>query len=144
MGPPGPNVLSGVVAAGTIIANLTRSTCTAEVSQGVGLVDCLVDKQTDPANPYVIAQFVCPPGQTAMQQGCIGTGPEAVLTALVQDVDIVQCFYRVPVTATVYGISVTTTCVELEIVGPTGQALVASALRAKEFSFANLRARLLG
>lgn len=129
---------------GTIIADMTAGTCTALLAQGAGTADCLVDTTTDPANPYIIAQFECPAGTTSLQNGCVGTGAEAWLTAQVQDINVVQCFYRLPTTTTNYAVSVTATCVDLTIVSPvSGQALKASALLARDFSFAKLKANIM-
>jgi hypothetical protein len=144
-GPPGPNQLSGQVAFGTVIADMTTGQCDASTAQGTGITDCLVDTTTDPANPYIIAQFECPVGTTALQNGCVGTGAESWITAQVQDVNVVQCFYRVPPTTTNYAISVTATCVELEIVNSvSGLTLTSSALLVKDFSQAKLNARIRG
>jgi hypothetical protein len=145
VGPPGPNTLTGQVSFGTVIADMTTGLCDASTQQGTGTTDCLVDTTTDPANPYIIAQFECPVGTTALQNGCIGTGAEAWITAQVQDVNVVQCYYRVPPTTTNFAISVTATCVELEIVNAvSGLALTSSTLLVKDFSRANLNARIRG
>lgn len=145
VGPPGPNQLFGVVSAATILADMTAGDCTASISQGDGEAACLVDKESDPANPYIIAELACPPGQIALQNGCVGTGPQAYVAAFIQDVNAAQCYYRVPVSDTVYAISVTATCVDLEIVSSvSGQALKTSALRVKDFSAAKLKARIAG
>jgi hypothetical protein len=67
-------------------------------ARGVGETSCTVDKDTDPANPLVIDEFICPDGQLALQAGCAGTGCAAWLFATIQDIDFVQCFYRIPPT----------------------------------------------
>jgi hypothetical protein len=144
VGPPGPNQLTGELGVGTIIADFNAETCTASVALGAGAVDCLVDKTTDPANPYMIAQYECPAGTTALQNGCVGTGSQGWLVATIQDGNIVQCFYRLPPTESVYAVSVTATCAELEIVNAQGIALKPTATLAKDFSFAALKAKLMG
>jgi hypothetical protein len=145
VGPPGPNELTGEVSVGTVIASLAgEGSCTASIALGSGNADCLVDKASDPDNPYIIAQFECPVGTTALQNGCVGTGPQAWLTATIQDTNIVQCFYRVPVTTADYAISVTATCAELEIVNAMGVAIKPTAILVKDFSAAALRSKIMG
>jgi hypothetical protein len=73
----------------------------------------------------------------------VGTGPQAWLTATIQDGNVVQCFYRVPPTELNYAISITATCVELEVVNAQGVALKSGALLAADFSYAALKAKLL-
>ena len=144
VGPPGPNQLTGEVSSGTIIADMAAGTCTADLGFGTGTTDCLVDKTTDPANPYIIAQFECPVGTIALQNGCVGTGSQAYLVSTIQDSNIAQCYYRVPPTELTYAISVTATCVELEIVNAQGVAIKPTALLVKDFTAAKLKAKILG
>jgi hypothetical protein len=127
-----------------VIVDLTAGSCTATTTEGVGETSCTVDKDTDPANPLVIAEFICPDGQLALQAGCAGTGSAAWLFATIQDIDFVQCFYRIPPTEPNYIVSVTGTCVDITVNGANGKALKATAIRAKDFTFAKLRAAILG
>jgi hypothetical protein len=56
-----------------------------------------------------------------------------------------ECFYRVPPANTFFAISVTATCVELEIVNAvSGLTLTSSMLLVKDFSRANLNVRIRG
>jgi hypothetical protein len=144
---PGSNIISAAapeVSAGTIIADLSAGTCTASTAFGTGTADCLVDTTTDPSNPYIIAQFECPVGTTALQNGCVGTGSQAWLVSTIQDGNIVQCYYRLPPTEANYAISVTATCAELEIVNAQGLAIKSTALLVKDFTAAKLKAKILG
>lgn len=145
MGPPGPNELTGEVSVGTIIADLSGDgSCQGMLAMGSGTVDCVVDKASDPLNPYIIAQFVCPEGTTALQAGCVGTGAQAWLTATIQDVNIVQCFYRFPPAELNYAVSVTATCVDLAIISAQGVAIKPTAILVKDHTAAKLKAKIMG
>jgi hypothetical protein len=140
-------VLTGGISVATIVADPVTGTCTADVQQPPGVADCSFDATTDPANPYIIAQLECPAGTVAIQAGCVGTGPQGWLISTVQDTNVLQCFYRIPPNPpqnTPYAVSVTGTCVELSVVSASGKVLKASTLLVKDFSFAKLKAKIMG
>ena len=83
-------------------------------------------------------------GTTALQNGCAGTGSQAYLVSVIQDANIVQCYYRVPPAEASYAISVTALCTELEIVNAQGVAIKSMALLVKDFTAAKLKAKILG
>lgn len=125
-GPPGPNALTGQAGAANAVIDYSGATptCSAAVVQGVGEADCAY--VSDPTGDYVILEFICPAGQTSLQNGCVSGGPEAI-TSVIQQVDTVQCFINAPNPANPAWVSsVTSTCVDLTITAASGKALVAT------------------
>jgi hypothetical protein len=106
-GPPGPNDLTAERSSGLGLADITAGQCEAVAGSGAGSVLCEIDK-TDPNNPIMFLEYVCPSGTTALQTSCPepraspsqATIAAASLLAFVQDGQVAQCTWVLPSTTT--------------------------------------------
>lgn len=117
--PHSPNVLFGAQTSATYLIN--GGSCSQLDLTGPANSGCIYD----PLDPSFVTTFVeCPPGQIALQNGCVSTGPEAItgVTQQLTDVQTVQCTVNLPI-GQPYVVTVTATCVELTITAPSGLAL---------------------
>jgi hypothetical protein len=80
----------------------------------------------DANNPMVIVQFTCPSGTTALQSSCTSVGPQACMVFQVANVNVVQCYIRVPPTLAKYTIAASATCANLKLVDSPGEAALES------------------
>jgi len=101
---------------------------------------------SDPAGDYVQTQLICPGGQTALQNGCLSGGNEAI-TATLQNIGTVECYIEAPPRPSVGWITtVAAVCVDLELVNVANGAKLVSTLPKLTAgrSRASIRASLAG
>lgn len=124
-----PNALTGQVAAANAQIDFTDPTkpvCTIGIATGLGFAEC--EYFNDPVAPFIIMKLDCPAGQTALQNGCISGGAEA-LTGTVQDIGSLLCYVNAPATANPAWIaSITATCVDLTITAVNSNKALVSTL----------------